>query len=341
MKRPRKRRAPQGKQPDHEVDMTDTPIIKPPTPTLRRRHSTHSNLSTEPYPLFIPPTASPSTHPIVSLPPLPDYSLRLAPLQYSYSGSQQYHSSGHSSSRTLIFDGDKDRDDGMWAGVGRGDGFGRGAGSSRAHSHASTPSTSSSYSAQSRSDASSVSGRRGNPMSISSLLNEPNHSAIVVPPRSTAIVDAASTIKSPPTVSMEAEVEDVDMKDKDTPFSSEQTLRPPSPAPSSSQNPASYSTRSHPASSHDQSSHRPDKSSHSTRERAPSSRRPGNSSRRSPRSSKTPTLSSHATLVSAQKATPQQQQQITPASSTRKKSSGKVWQSVMDLSQMDVESESE
>lgn len=50
-------------------------------------------------------------------------------------------------------------------------------------------------------------------MSISSLLNESNNAIVIAAPlRSSSLLDASSRIMSPPTVPIEVEIEDVEMK---------------------------------------------------------------------------------------------------------------------------------
>ena len=266
LKRPRKRRPAQSKR---EQEQEQAQVVKAPAPlSLRRRHSATFDDSprVEPYPRYISPFSSSSVPPSIAnvkleyqpksaiqdgpmemtLPPLGDFSVRLPPLQIP--NPAQPLPTPPSSSRTVIFGSIGTVANGYAHDYSLNTNYKGARGS-----HTPTASSSSSYSTQSFGSASTSasSGSRPNPMSISSLLNGDRHSGII----SGVILDAFDK--------MDVDTEDVHghdqsshelptqkKKDRDvemrrgevTPFSSDQTLRPPSP--DEDQPPRSHGRRS-------------------------------------------------------------------------------------------------
>lgn len=341
-------------EPDHEPSSASrSPRIKESSPTLRRRHSVHSDPSQDLYPSFIPSTSSTSSIPTgtAPLPPLHSDSLRLAPLQLppSFSPGQLSGpslpttlSAAASSSRTLVFGGDRGvRSEDGWV-VASLSGAGRGSVSSRGYSHTSTPSTSSSYSAYSRSDTSSVGGRRQNPMSISSLLNETDSATSSGNLPHLSGLATLSGQAPLPTSAMEVDMEDVDMKEnqagKTTPFSSDQTLRPSSPRPVSAASTKPIRPEQSRPSTRQVRGERSPKPV-PTREKTPTSKRaspapPSKSPKTSIRPVPSPGLGVFTRVEGPT-------EMIAPkgSSSSGKKKGSRAWDSVMDLSRMGMDSD--
>lgn len=293
LKRPRKRRPAQSKR-DHEVDQT--PVIKAPVPSplaIRRRHSTTFDDAhhADPYPRYVSPYSSSSLPPSatsfqpesqtrstlhhdkamdVVLPPIEDYSLRLPPLQIPHHA--QPLPTPPSSTRTAIFNG---------IGSDGTKGYSHPSYQVRRGSHTPTASSSSSYSTQSYGSASTSasSSGRANPMSISSLLNGSRGSSGATTVNNGSAVgamleekfdkmdvemeDARSQIirEMPPQQPPQQKKKDTEMRSgKITPFSSDQTLRPPSPEyeeppTSTSSHPRRSTTPVAPSGSHRQRGH--------------------------------------------------------------------------------------
>ena len=273
LKRPRKRRPAQAKRGEHGPDSTH--VIKTPTPdplSIRRRHSTtfEDTLTGDPYPRYLSPLSSSSLPPSASsfhegqmghvlkergdvlFPPIGDYSLRLPPLHIP----DTIHSlpTPPSTSRTAVFgsvdtrvEPDEERKKDDLHGVSQNCSYVRTRGT-----HTPTASSSSSHSTQSYGSASSISssgGGRPNPMSISSLLNDgdPTYSATTVVTERLDKMDIdvderglKTNDRSFPTEGEWGGERDVVMRPvmamkEETPFSSDQTLRAPSPTSTSPQ----------------------------------------------------------------------------------------------------------
>jgi hypothetical protein len=267
LKRPRKRRPAQSRRAEHELD--PTPIVKTHTPspvTIRRRHSTtfEDTLAADSYTRYmssssLPPSAVEAhrgpgikERGDVLLRPIDEYSLRLPPLHIPNTGHPL--STPPSSSRTAMYGSGRDLGGETTTRYPQGQLFNSSYGRPRV-THTPTASSSSSYSTQSYGSASSVSSSgRPNPMSISSLLNErdPSHTNVGARILTERLDKMDIDMGAEPhprldhgtLTSVQPKTEpDVEMRPAkvETPFSSDQTLRPPSPCSTS---PRSHGRRS-------------------------------------------------------------------------------------------------
>jgi hypothetical protein len=378
LKRPRKRRPAQSRRHEHELD--PTPIVKTriPSPlTIRRRHSTtfEDALTADPYPRYIsssplPPSAVDAHRGVgmkergdVPLQPIDEYSLRLPPLHLPNAADPL---STPPSSRTVMYDTlgsgreiGGERKTQYTQGQLFNSSYGRHRGT-----HTPTASSSSSYSTQSYGSASSTSSSsRPNPMSISSLLNESNPSNTSAGARALTErldkMDIDMQLEPHPrpdhrtSASVQSKTErDVVMRPAkvETPFSSDQTLRPPSP---SSTSPQSHGRRSAtpvaptPKSTATERRHR-DRVPHD--EARPSSRPPSRTRSRAERTVPAkPTRPPPPVPTSSQSkgstATRERERRTAKGEKSAKSTTGagalKPWASSMDLSLMEPESESE